>query len=62
MASKEANKRREEAKQIFNEVYQIAWAGASPIMREALDKCRAAYIQATERKKNGGKSYEKDIS
>jgi hypothetical protein len=60
MASKETNLRKEEARQIFNEVHQIAYAGASPIMREALEKYRARYNELTERKKNGGEKHEAD--
>ena len=56
MADKESAKRKAEIKQVFAEVLQIAWAGASPIMREALEKYRVKFEELTERKKKGADS------
>ena len=51
MASKASRQRREEMKQLFNEVCQIARQGASPIMKTALDAYQARFEELTERKK-----------
>ena len=50
MATKEAREKKAEVKQLFNEVHQIAYAGASPIMREALDKYKARFEELTAKK------------
>lgn len=49
MASKESRKKKEEITQIFNEVHQIAYGGASPIMRSALDQYKARFEELMQR-------------
>lgn len=51
---KEYAQRKEEIKTIFREVHQIAYAGASPILREALDKYKDRFEELTTPKKKGG--------
>lgn len=51
MATKESRLNKEEVKQLFNEVHQIAYAGASPIMREALDKYKVRFEELQAPKK-----------
>lgn len=50
MPSKEAVKKKEELRQMFYEIYQIAWIGASPILREALDKYKKRFEELTQKK------------
>lgn len=54
MASKETRQRREEMRLIFNEVYQLAYIGATEIRKRSLDEYKKRFEELTERKKKGG--------
>ena len=54
MASKEYTQRKEELKELVGEVIQIAYAKASPILREALDNYSKRIDELLKPKKRGG--------
>jgi hypothetical protein len=62
MASSESKKKKEEIRQVFNEVYQLAYIGSSDIRKRSLEEYKVRFYELTERKKDGKVSLTLDLS